>query len=183
MVVLYMRLLKFKNKAKKVKDYIPTSSQGHVAFLISNDVWNISEREHAPGKRLIIFSVMYILTRLLKMNWTIFCWTFLPLQSICFSASFRCRSFSKKKKKRYGNKMETFIEEWLERHCALHFVSFSSIEISKILDLKTINMLSSSRYLVKTTLVTYLIFCKLVFFETLTIFLEATIKLITEIFE
>ena len=44
-------------------------------------------------------------------------------------------------------------------------------------------MLSSSRYLVKTTLVTYLIFYKLVFFETLTIFLEATIKLITEIFD
>ena len=45
-------------------------------------------------------------------------------------------------------------------------------------------MLSSSRYLVKTTLVTYLIFYKLVFFETFTIFLvEATFKLITEIFD
>ena len=38
-------------------------------------------------------------------------------------------------------------------------------------------------YLVKTTLVIYLIFCKGVFAETLIIFLETTIKLTTGIFD
>ena len=37
--------------------------------------------------------------------------------------------------------------------------------------------------LVKTTLAVYLIFDKLIFFETLTIFLETAIKLITGIFD
>ena len=45
-----MRLLKFKNKAKKVKDYIPTSSQGHVAFLISNDAKHLGKGT-CPGKK------------------------------------------------------------------------------------------------------------------------------------
>ena len=38
-------------------------------------------------------------------------------------------------------------------------------------------------YLVKTTLAVYLIFYKLVFFKSLIIFLESTIKLIAEIFD
>ena len=38
------------------------------------------------------------------------------------------------------------------------------------------------RYLVKTTLAVYPIFYKLIFFETLIMFLESTIKVITEIF-
>ena len=43
-------------------------------------------------------------------------------------------------------------------------------------------MLSNCRYLVKTTFVADLIFYKLIFLETMTIFLEVTIKLITGIF-
>ena len=38
-------------------------------------------------------------------------------------------------------------------------------------------------YLVKTTLVIYLIFYQLIFSESLILFLEPTIKLITEIFD
>ena len=37
-------------------------------------------------------------------------------------------------------------------------------------------MLTNYQYLVKTTLTVYLIFYKLIFFETLIIFLEATIN-------
>ena len=43
--------------------------------------------------------------------------------------------------------------------------------------------LRNCRYLVKTTLVVYLFFHKLLFFETLIIFLESTIKLIIGIFD
>ena len=39
------------------------------------------------------------------------------------------------------------------------------------------------KYLVKTTLIVYIIFDKLILFETLIIFLETTIKLITGIFD
>ena len=43
--------------------------------------------------------------------------------------------------------------------------------------------LRNCQYLVKTTLVVYLIFDKLIFFETLIIFLESKIKSITGIFD
>ena len=67
---------------------------------------------------------------------------------------------------------------------ALHSTSYLSIALSKILShSKTIKTLRNCRYLVKMTLVVYLIFYKLIFFETLIIFLELTIKLITRIFD
>ena len=48
---------------------------------------------------------------------------------------------------------------------------------------KTIKTLRNYRYLVKTTLVVYLIFYSVVFFETFIIFLETTTKVITGIFD
>ena len=67
---------------------------------------------------------------------------------------------------------------------ASHSTSYLSIALSKILShSKTIKTLRNCRYLVKMTLVVYLIFYKLIFFETLIIFLELTIKLITGIFD
>ena len=44
-------------------------------------------------------------------------------------------------------------------------------------------MLKIRRNLVKTTLAVYLIFYKLIIFETLIMFLESTIELITGIFD
>ena len=77
--------------------------------------------------------------------------------------------------------METFKENDVILHYIslpidpLHFPIFCPIQKQKTL--------INCRYLVKTTLAVYLIFCKLMFFETLIIFLESTIKLITGIFD
>ena len=57
----------------------------------------------------------------------------------------------------------------------LHFRKFYLIQKQKTL--------RKCRYLVKTTFAVYLIFYKLIFFETLVIFIDSTIKLITEIFD
>ena len=79
---------------------------------------------------------------------------------------------------------ETFTEKQLKCNFALHFTSYLSIALFKILsNSKTIKTLTNCRYLVKTTLAVNLIFCKLIFFETLIIFVELTIKLITGIFD
>ena len=58
----------------------------------------------------------------------------------------------------------------------LHFPKFRPIQ-------KHLKTLKNCRYLVKTTLAVDLIFYKHIFFETLIIFLESTIKLITGIFD
>ena len=58
----------------------------------------------------------------------------------------------------------------------LHFPKLCPIQ-------KQLETLRNCRYLVKTTLLVYLFFYKLIFFETLIIFLESTIKLITGIFD
>ena len=60
--------------------------------------------------------------------------------------------------------------------CPLHFSKFCPIQ-------KQWKTLRNCRYLVKTTLAIYLIFYKLIFFETLIIFLESAIKLIKGIFD
>ena len=60
--------------------------------------------------------------------------------------------------------------------CPLLFPKFWPIQKNK----KT---LKNCRYLVKTALAVYLFFYKRIFFETLVIFLESTIKLITRIFD
>ena len=79
---------------------------------------------------------------------------------------------------------ETFRENSLPRNFALHFTSYLSIALSKILPhSKTIKNAKNCRYLAKTTLAIYLIFYKLIFFETLIIFLESSIKSITGIFD
>ena len=54
---------------------------------------------------------------------------------------------------------------------------------SKFCAIQKQKALRNCRYLVIATLVVYLIFYKLIFFETLTIFLESTIELITGIFD
>ena len=48
---------------------------------------------------------------------------------------------------------------------------------------KQLEILKNCQYLAKTTLGVCLIFYKLIFFETLIVFLESTIKLITRIFD
>ena len=58
----------------------------------------------------------------------------------------------------------------------LHFPTFCPIQ-------KQQKTLRNCRYLVKATLVAYLIFYKLMFFESLIIFLQPLIKLITGIFD
>ena len=59
--------------------------------------------------------------------------------------------------------------------CPLHFPKFCPIQKQKTL--------RSCWYLVKTNLIVYLIIYKFIFFETLIIFLESTIKLIKGIFD
>ena len=80
---------------------------------------------------------------------------------------------------------ETFTEKKLGHNSALHTTSYLSIALSKILSHSKTKKktLRNCRYLVKTTLAIYLIFYKLIFFESLIIFLEPTIKLITGIFD
>ena len=58
----------------------------------------------------------------------------------------------------------------------LHFPKFCPVQ-------KQLKTLRNCQYLVKTTLAIYLIFYKLNVFESLIIFLESTIKLITEIID
>ena len=80
--------------------------------------------------------------------------------------------------------METFTEKQLGHNSVLHIISYVSIVLSKVLPhSKTIKNAKKLSYLVKTTLAVYLIFSKLIFFETLIMFLEPTIKLITGIFD
>ena len=76
---------------------------------------------------------------------------------------------------------ETFIENSLRRNFALRFASYLSIALSKILlHSKTIKTLRNCWYLVKTTPAVHLkLFYKFMFFETLIILLESTIKFIT----
>ena len=63
---------------------------------------------------------------------------------------------------------ETFTEKKLGHNSALYITSYLSIALSKILPCSnTIKALRNCRYLVKATLVVYLIFYKLMFFETL----------------
>ena len=79
--------------------------------------------------------------------------------------------------------MDTFTEKNLGHNSALHITSYSSVALSKNFPIqKQQKTLGNSWHLVKATLAVYLIFYKLVFFETLIIFREATIKLITGIF-
>ena len=79
--------------------------------------------------------------------------------------------------------METFTEKILGHNSALHITSYSSVALSKNFPIqKQQKTLRNSWHLVKTTLAVYLIFYKLVFFETLIIFRDTTIKLITGIF-
>ena len=77
--------------------------------------------------------------------------------------------------------MERFKQS--RRNSALNFTSYSFTALSKILHYsKTVKTLRSCRYLDKTTLVVYLIFYKLIFFETLILFPESLITLITGAF-
>ena len=77
--------------------------------------------------------------------------------------------------------MERFKQS--RRNFALNFTSYSFTALSKILPYsKTVKTLRSCRYLDKTTLVVYLIFYKLIFFETLILFPESLITLITGAF-
>ena len=63
-------------------------------------------------------------------------------------------------------------------------MSYSSITLSKILLIQNQSKpLKACCYMVKTTLVVYFHFYKLIFFETTFIILEPTIKLITGIFD
>ena len=79
---------------------------------------------------------------------------------------------------------ETFTEKYLERNFALHFTSFLSIACFKILPhSKTIKNAKKLSAFGETIPVVYLIFYKLIFFETLIIFLEPAIKLIAGIFD
>ena len=79
---------------------------------------------------------------------------------------------------------ETFTENLLRRNFTLHFTSYLSIALSKILPhSKTIKTLRNCQYLVKTTLAVYLIFYKFKFFGIFIIFLESAIKFITGIFD
>ena len=74
---------------------------------------------------------------------------------------------------------ETFTENSLQPKFALHFTSYLSIALSKILPNsknKKKKTLRNCWYFVKTTLAVYLSFYKLTFFETLIIFLESTIN-------
>ena len=57
----------------------------------------------------------------------------------------------------------------------LHFPKFCLIQKKK--------KLRNCQYLVKTTFAVYLVFYKLIFFESLIIFLKPTLKLITRIFD
>ena len=80
--------------------------------------------------------------------------------------------------------METFTENVLGRNFALYFTAYLSIALSNILShSKTIKNAKKLSVFVKATLVVYLIFYKLGFFESLIIFLERLIKLITGIFD
>ena len=77
--------------------------------------------------------------------------------------------------------MERFKQS--RRNFALNFTFYSFTALSKILPYsKTVKTLRSCRYLDKTTLVVYLIFYKLIFFETLILFPESLITLITGAF-
>ena len=79
--------------------------------------------------------------------------------------------------------METFTEKILGHNSALHITSYSSVALSKNFPIqKQQKTLRNSWHLVKTTLAVYLTFYKLVFFETLIIFRDTTIKLNTGIF-
>ena len=99
MVVLYMRLLKFKNKAKKVKDYIPTSSQGHVAFLISNDVKHIGKGT-CPGKKAdnILGDVHF--DSIIEDELNNILLNFLALTKYLFLSNIQVQVFFQKKKKK-----------------------------------------------------------------------------------
>ena len=99
MVVLYMRLLKFKDKAKKVKDYIPTSSQGHVAFLISNDVKHIGKGT-CPGKKAdnILGDVHF--DSIIEDELNNILLNFLALTKYLFLSNIQVQVFFQKKKKK-----------------------------------------------------------------------------------
>ena len=75
---------------------------------------------------------------------------------------------------------ETFTENSLQPKFALHFTSYLSIALSKILPnskkKKKKKTLRNCWCFVKTTLAVYQSFYKLTFFETLIIFLESTIN-------
>ena len=79
--------------------------------------------------------------------------------------------------------METFAEKELGHNSALHITSYLSIALSKILPHSKTIKNGIHGYFVKKTLTVYLIFYKLVFFESLIIFLEPKVKLITRIFD
>ena len=71
---------------------------------------------------------------------------------------------------------ETFTENSLQPKFALHFTSYLSIALSKILPNSKKKTLRNCWCFVKTTLAVYQSFYKLTFFETLIIFLESTIN-------
>ena len=71
-----------------------------------------------------------------------------------------------------------------KRNFALHFTSYLSIALSKILPYsKTIKSAKKMSVFGKNASRRFSNFCKLVFFEALIIFVEPIIKLITRIFD
>ena len=80
--------------------------------------------------------------------------------------------------------METFTENSLRRKFALHFPSYLSIALSKILpNSKTRKNGKKSSVFAENDSRRLSNFYKLIFFEFLIIYLESTIKLITGIFD
>ena len=80
--------------------------------------------------------------------------------------------------------METFTENSLPRKFALHFPSYLSIALSKILpNSKTIKNSKKLSVFGENDSRRLSNFYKLIFFEFLIIFLESIIKLITGIFD
>ena len=96
--------------------------------------------------------------------------------------AWNCQFFENCQRNTIASK-KTFTENSLQRNFSLHFTSYLSIALSKILPHSKKKKLRNCQYLVKTTFAVYLVFYKLIFFESLIIFLKPTLKLITRIFD